>query len=198
MNCKNIGFTALLLATSVSSLAQEQTLVDTGWYIGGAIGHQSSELKDSATSKSTDASFGVFGGYNFQPWFGLEGSFYLGETDVDGSSSLRSAGFGVLSITPKFTLAINDAAALYVKAGLASIGYSEEYRSGSRYSRSNTESWSGAGTSLGIGAEYRIHNGVKIRLSYDQFRATLEDVDDYYADIDAELFQTSFGVYYQF
>jgi opacity protein-like surface antigen len=194
---KKIAVISLFSAIAVNCYAQEEIVNNTGWYLGGYLGTQASELEDVGTRKNTDTSFGVFGGYNFTPWFGLETSFLLNETDVEDKSTTRSAGFINASIAPKFTLAINDTVAVYVKAGLSSVGYSEEYRSRRRYS-DDTESWAGTGSIAGVGAEYQITNGVRLRLSYDQVRATLEDVDDYYADKDVTLFQTGLGVYYQF
>ncbi|MES2676365.1 MAG: porin family protein [Pseudomonadota bacterium] len=193
---KKIALTSLVFVFSTSVFAQDEVTNDTGWYVGGYLGSQSSELKDYGTWKNTDTSFGVFGGYNFSPWFGLESSFLVNETD-ERNSGIRSAGFASGSLTPKFTLAINDQVALYFKAGFASIAYTEEYRNNGWYS-DDDESWAGVGNTFGVGGEYRINNGLRLRLSYDQARATLEDVDDYYADKKVKLFQTGLSLYYQF
>lgn len=193
---KKIALTSLVFVMSASVFAQEEGANDTGWYVGGYLGSQSSELKDYGTHKNTDTTYGVFGGYNFSPWFGLESSFLVNETD-ERDSSIRSAGFASASLTPKLTLALNDQIALYFKAGFASIAYSEEYRNNGWYS-DDDESWAGTGSTFGVGGEYRINNGLRLRLSYDQARATLEDVDDYYADKKVKLFQTGLSLYYQF
>ncbi len=196
MSFKNIFLSTTLLAISFSSYAEETASENTGFFIGGFAGQTKSKLEGY---KETVNSYGVYGGYNFTPMFGLEGSFFTTSNYSKYDSNLRTAGSGGLTFTPKVTLPINDAVSVYLKAGVAVLAYVEEYK----YANYNNNydrnaSWGGIGNTFGVGAEFRIMNGLKLRVSYDQYRATIEDDNNYYNDMDLKLSQGSVGLHYQF
>ena len=196
MSFKNIFLSTTLLAISFSSYAEETASENTGFFIGGFAGQTKSTLEGY---KETVNSYGVYGGYNFTPMFGLEGSFFTTSSYSKYDSNLRAAGSGGLTFTPKITFAINDAVSLYLKAGVAALVYVEEYKYAnySNYYDRNA-AWEGIGSTFGVGAEFRIVNGLKLRISYDQYRAVVADDNDYYSDLHMKLSQGSVGLHYQF
>lgn len=191
MSFKKLVLVTTLFSASFGAYAQDSSVEDTGWFVGGSIGQAKSELDGGW--KTTDTSLGIYGGFNFTKWFGLEAAFLSAEKkkyDFDFS-------LGSLSLTPKFTLAINDAVSLYAKAGLSSVVLTVEYEDEDFGDES--EDWSGIGTSYGIGAQFHIVNGVKLRISHDVISADLESDDyDYDDDLETDIAQTSVGVHYQF
>jgi outer membrane immunogenic protein len=201
-------FTAFFTA-SCSSYAEDPSVSDTGWFVGGTLGQATSSL---GRVDSTDNSFGLYGGYNFTPWFGLEGSFISADRGTDKYNEVRSASIGGFTVTPKLTFVINNTVSLYAKAGLSALayvveeydsyyydGYDYDYDYDYGYNYGNDSSWAGLGTTFGVGAEFRLVKGLKLRISYDQASATLENDSRYYSfDIDAKISQTSLGLHYQF
>jgi outer membrane immunogenic protein len=204
-----------LLVTSFSSFsqetAQEMASDNVGWYVGGLVGQVSSEF--GGGPKEDDTKFGIYAGYNFTSWFGLEGVLFRAKQGIYANSYFNPTSMLSFSVTPKFTLAINDAFALYAKVGLSVITYSTDYiyyqqnadynDFGPRNSanRADGDAWGGGGETLGVGAEFRIAKGVRLRLAYDYVDAEIENLDyDYYYedDLDVELSQASLGIHYQF
>jgi outer membrane immunogenic protein len=185
---RKLGFLALcgLMAASVPVVAQDGSADHTGWYIGGLLGSADTEIDGFDKSASL---FGIYGGYNFTNWLGLEGTFAV--TD-DVGDDYGTASFGSLSIAPKFTGQITDKFGLFAKVGLSSFVFVYE----SDYS-SEDASFGGIVPYYALGAELSI-NSVKLRLSYSKESGELEDSEDNYADADAELTAISLGVHYQF
>jgi outer membrane immunogenic protein len=204
-----------LLVTSFSSYSQEtvQEMAsdNIGWYVGGLVGQVSSEFYNGP--KENDTQFGVYAGYNFNAWFGLEGTVFSANQDRDIRLYFNPTHLVGFSITPKFTWAINDAFSLYAKVGLSVLTYSTDdvtYQSDYAYSDSGSrtyanhndgDSWGGGGETLGVGAEFRIAKGIRLRIAYDYVDADIENLDyDYYFEenLDVKLSQASLGIHYQF
>lgn len=204
---------AFCLLASVSCHAQE-TAGNSGWYIGGAIGSSKTELEFSDFSDDENAIIHqVYGGYNFNQWFGIESHFFISD-DVSSDAGIRDAYFSGISIAPKINLQVSPQLAFFAKAGLAQVGYTEEYSR--RYYEDNYEddyrfdrrqNWNDQTTFFSAGAEWSINNQLKLRLVYDHISGSVEedDYDDYdgyspyYVDeIDITLKTVSCGVHYQF
>lgn len=181
MSFKKLVSAAALLSISFSAYSQDSSVEDTGWYLGGSIGQFESEFE--AADNVKDSGVGIYGGYNFNQWFGLEGSFGSVEHgDYDIS-------IGNLSVTPKLTLVINDVVSLYAKAGLSVVALiDDEY----------DEDWGGIGETYGVGAQFSITKGLKFRIGYDLINVTLENDDDSDFEVDTDLTQTTLGIHYQF
>jgi outer membrane immunogenic protein len=188
-------------------LIPEKSAVDnTGWYVGGLLGQVTSEFDNGPTENDVKA--GVYAGYNFTPWFGLEGALFSSNQNLDNNTEFSSALLVSFSVTPKFTLAINDTFALYVKTGLSIMTYSTDYTysadytdSGWRRYTNSGDSWGGGGATVGVGAEFRLTKGIRLRIAYDYVDAEIENLDyDYYfeEDVDVTLSQASLGIHYQF
>jgi outer membrane immunogenic protein len=180
MLLKKLVLATALLSISFSAYSQDSSVEDTGWFMGGSLGQFETEFETGYSEK--DSSFGIYGGYNFNKWFGLEASFGSVEHEIDGSD----VSIGNLSVAPKFTVVINDVVSLYAKLGLSVVVLTDdEY----------DEDWNGVGTTYGVGAQFGITKNLKLRIGYDLIDVTLEN-DDY--EVDTDLTQTALGVHYQF
>jgi opacity protein-like surface antigen len=185
------------MATNLS--AQTMPVDNTGWYVGGFFGNQSSDIeKTSRTISDSHYTFGALAGYHFTPWFGLESTLFTNNQDASKSSALRSTGTIGVTFTPKVTWEINNRLSVYAKAGLSSLAYYEEYRSDRRFDEDDTDTWRGVGSTYGVGANLSLSANTWLRLSYDKHQARVDDADNKLSDIDLDLAQTSVGLYYQF
>lgn len=163
--------------------------------------------------------FGVYGGYHFNHFFGLEASIFgsgdLGENDVDVTATS-------FTLTPKFTYQINDIVSVFAKFGVAmTTGDISEF---STYSRSNADGsyenyykndadFDGYGVTYGIGVNVSITEHLNMRLGYDVVKTDL-DMDssdslsiegvvvyehhDRDKNVDTKLSNFTLGMHYQF
>lgn len=176
-----------------------------GWYIGGELSYADgeSELRNEPKLSENGVGFGVYGGYNFSDWFGLEGNTFQSDNMADNRTNLASAEFFTLSFMPKFTVNFNEKVGLYFKAGPTYVLYTEEYDDDYYYSWDDDADWSEVMLGAGIGMVFDIQNGVKMRLSYDHVSGTLDET--WYDDndtpsnrVDVTLGRFALGVHYQF
>lgn len=160
----------------------------TGFYVGGGL--SSTSLKIESESSQSGMGFGVYGGYNFTPWLGLELSLYasgdLGENNTDVAAA-------TFSLTPKFTIPLNDVVSLYGKVGISSMAIVIEDDS-----YWYDEELSGVGLTYGIGISAAITKGLIIRASFDKTSAEVESDSYYNYEVDADLSQFTVGLHYQF
>ncbi|MCH1931129.1 porin family protein [Shewanella sp. A25] len=186
---KKFAFAAVVLITAMTT-GQALAADTTGFYIGGSLNQTT--LDDSYGSVS-GVGLGVYGGYNFNEWFGLESNLYgsgdLGENGYDMSAV-------VVNITPKFTLQLSDTVGVYAKIGLASMavnisGYEYGYNYDYYYEDNNT----GTGFTFGFGLNAAVTKHLNLRVSYD---VTSGDVGYYYGDENTDIRQLALGLHYQF
>lgn len=165
--------------------ALSSTSDNRGFYIGGAV--NKTELGSGDISGSADATgFGIYGGYQFNDWFGLESNFFaadVGEDDLDVVA-------GALTFTPTFTARFNETFSVFAKVGVASMavvvdGYGEDFTA------------SGFGLTYGIGLNAAITENLNLRVSYDMSKGDIDE-DSYIDDVDAEIEQLALGLHYQF
>lgn len=170
---------------SVLATAQASAATDTtGFYVGASL----NEVDVDADHESESGTgYGVYGGYNFNHWFGLEASL-IGTEDLGGKGSDISA--GVLSFTPKFTAQINDTFSVYGKVGVASMDVDVE-------NNVRDDDFSGTSFAYGVGVNAAVTERLNIRLSYDVISGDL-DGDDDGGDMDTDLKLFGVGVHWQF
>lgn len=175
----------------------------TGWYVGGLVGvaKTDTEVDGLVDQKENAGAFGVYGGYNFTRWFGLEGSIMETGDVGDDRADLDSAGFGALTLTPRFSLHLNDTFSLFGKFGYAFVAYGEEYDDYNSDVGDDEALWYDSLITYGLGAQIATPVGVNVRLSHDVFRGELDDGDlgfNSVPDADIDWRQWSLGVHYQF
>jgi len=196
---------SLLLIILASSHTMASSKIDdkTGWHVGIApFGYlqNSIQYENGVKNSSTHLSNSVFWGINFVDWLGLESTLFSSQLTEDDRNFVESAAYISLTITPKVTYHIQPKVALYFKAGYAFTGYVEEYDA--NLNNDEKEIWAGTLPTYGLGAEFSLFKGVKLRAGYDRLYGTLvnDDTDsgvsfsDY--KVDAENYTIS--VHYQF
>ena len=153
----------LPLALLISGAVHAAT--DNPWYVGARIGGTNFDSFEGVLDgfegsfERDDWGGGVFIGYNYNSWFGVEGGYtYLGEADLKGGSG----GFEVqgLDLIAKFTWSATDSVDLFAKAG----GY--------YFDADNdvvNEDGDGLSGTVGVGAEYFFNNDLSARLEYQYY-----------------------------
>lgn len=188
-------------------LAQEPAGVhdNRGWYVGGALSYATGEVevRNQKLLDEEGVGFGVYGGYNFSDWFGLEGASFHSDNMRDDREGLDSAEFFTLSFMPKLMVNVNDSFGLFFKAGPTFVMYTEEYeRYSGRYYWDDEYDWSDIMLGAGLGAEIAVQERVKLRISYDYVSGSLDE--NWYERnapsnrVDVSLKRFALGVHYQF
>lgn len=204
---KNVKWLALLGLGFVSFGAIAAEPNDTGWYIGGkaglAWGDAVSHRVNIYRSDDTEH-LGMYGGYHFTPWLGVEGSTLTSANMNNSDDYYESARYYALSVAPKLSLRVSPIFSFYAKAGIAWLNYSEDYIDDDFYDDYEDRSWSDIVGTVGVGGQFDITDGVKLRIGYDYFDGTLDSDDGsrYWrrqeGSIDVELDTAYIGVHYQF
>lgn len=200
---------ALMVTTAglqvTSALADETAGQNNrGWFVGGHLSYAEgeAEIGNAPDLDENGIGFGVYGGYNFSDWFGLEGSSFQSENMADDRAGLDSAEFFTLSFMPKLTVNFNDNVGIFFKAGPTFVMYTEEYNDYDGYYWDDEFDWSEVLLGAGVGTEIAVQDGVKLRLSYDYVSGTLDenwyDWDAPSDRADVTLGRFSLGVHYQF
>jgi OOP family OmpA-OmpF porin len=155
-------FAALMGAAAFSAHAAESS----GFYAGAGAGQS---FVDEAGYDDEDTAFSAFGGYQFNPWFGLEAGYAdLGklEPSVAGpdleASSVYFTVVGTLPFTDKFSG--------YAKAGLQRWDLDSAIPG-----LTGTADDSGTDPTYGVGLQYRFNDAVALRGEYSRFE--VEDLD---------------------
>lgn len=186
---KKLSIVAAALLSAFVATQVSAATDTTGFYVGGALNKVTVDVLDESESGT---GFGVYGGYNFNEWFGLEANLFatgdLGDRDVD-------IGAGALSFTPKFTAQINDIFSAYAKVGIASMAMNVDgYVSGYHVD----EDFTGFGWTYGVGVNAAVTEHLNIRVSYDVTTGDLEADRHNSIDIDTDIKQFAVGMHYQF
>ena len=129
-----------------------------GLYVGGALGspHYGGDAVNGISSSGGGAAGKLFGGYQFNPNFGLEGGWFdLGHTeDVNGKAKVQGAYFdavGKFGIAPKWSLT-------------GSAGVAE-----GRFRTPNDVDDNSPALKLGVGVEYAMSPTTSLSLGYDRY-----------------------------
>lgn len=163
---KNKLLSTALVAVIASAAAFGAQAADKGFYAGAGVGQS---FVDEGAYDDEDTAFSVFGGYQFNRYFGLEGGYAdFGKLESRGAgpeleaSSVYLTAVGTLPITDKFSA--------YAKAGIqrwdldtaipSVVGNSDD---------------SGTDPTYGLGVQYRFTDHVALRGEYSRFE--IEDTD---------------------
>ncbi|MCY4045264.1 MAG: porin family protein [Cellvibrionales bacterium] len=179
----------------------------TGWFVGGKVAKISAEFQDEGEPDKLDGdgtTIGLYFGYNFTEWFGLEFEYsYTGDAKkwLEENPFVTDAGFGGLRLQPKFTWQINDTTGLFFKPGVYSAAMVvERYEIYKFNARSSvTDTYSGVGYTLGLGAQFSVTEHLNLRAVYDFSSADLEnDSDISNLTTEATISEFGVGLHYQF
>jgi OOP family OmpA-OmpF porin len=155
----NKVFKVLPLALLISGAVHAAT--DNPWYVGARVGGTTFDNLDGVIKGQNvdkdDWGGGVFVGYNFNSWFGLEGGYtYLGQADY-GSDGFEVQG---IDLVGKFTYEVTDSFDLYGKLG-GFVAFVDN-------NNVNDDNNNLAGTA-GVGVEYFFNNDLSARAEYQYY-----------------------------
>ncbi|WP_051333549.1 OmpA family protein [Aliagarivorans marinus] len=177
-----VAFAGLLL--SAPSFAS-----DTSYpYLGGKLGYSKfndpcGDMYDSCDDD--DLGMGVYGGYRFNDWFGLEGSYlYSGEATTNGSIDTD---YNLFEISPMLYAQFAERWQGFAKVGPA---YWDGETSGAG-SKVSDDGWT---WTAGLGVIYSLARNWDLRLEYQYY----DDLGDGDKLIDTDLHFTSLGLNYKF
>lgn len=149
---------------------------DQGWYVGGKIGAASYE--DNRLDED-DTSFGVYGGYQFNPYFAVEGQ-YTNFGDIEGSLTPPDLGTG--SVEPESIgvaavgfLPIGEQFKLLGKAGFHSYDLNPD---GGQDLRDAIGDDSSTDPYYGVGAQFDFTSNFSLRTEYTRFEFGDADNDE--------------------
>jgi OOP family OmpA-OmpF porin len=171
-----VAIAALILTCSATSASAQ---LDSGFYAGVGVGQGRVGLDCAGTlscEKSDTASKG-FVGYMFTPMFGIEGAYndfgkakagvnFNGTPVLVGLQPRAYALFGVAQFP------VHDRAALFGKLGAAYVDSKATVALNNNSVGDNDTTTSVAG---GVGAQFRIMNGLWIRTEWERVRAKFGD-----------------------
>lgn len=204
-------FGLVALATIATPFAMAD---DAGWYIGGNVGQSRAKIDDqrisssllgsgltvtSISNRNRDIGYKLFGGYQFNPNFSMEGGYFdLGKFGftantspagtLDGNIKIRGVNLdlvGTLPITEKFS-AFGRGGLIYSQSrdsfsGTGAVGVSNP-----------NPSKSGAGYKFGLGLQYAFTKSLAMRTEVERYR--INDAVGHKGDVDL----ISVGLVYRF
>ncbi|KAF1723034.1 outer membrane beta-barrel protein [Pseudoxanthomonas wuyuanensis] len=160
--------TALIAALAGGAVFGAQAAEDRGFYAGAGAGQS---LVDEGSYDDEDTAFSVFGGYQFNRYFALEGGYAdLGSLESDGvgrdleASSVYLTAVGIVPFTEKFS-------------GYAKAGFQRWDLDAGIPALTGTGDDSGTDPTYGVGLQYRFNGNVALRGEYSRFEIEDADVD---------------------
>jgi OOP family OmpA-OmpF porin len=169
---KNKMLSRALLAVVLGGAALSAQAADKGFYAGAGVGQSfvDETAKGGQVYDDEDTAFSVFGGYQFNRYFALEGGYAnLGKIeakpvgrDLETDSVFLTA-VGIVPITDKFSA--------YGKAGFHRWNLDEAIPA-----LTGETDDSGTDPTYGVGLQYRFNDKVALRTEYSRFE--VGDLDE--------------------
>jgi len=164
MNTLNIKKLTLGLV-AVSAITLSAPTFAEGFYIGAGV---SQAFVDESGFDEDDTGGKIFGGYNFNDYFGIEGSYYDFGDISDGNNSAAIDGVS-LAIVGKVPVSTNFS--IFGKVG------GHEWDAETTGSSAQVSSNSGTDVFYGVGLEYSINQLVSLRGEVERYEVDDLDVD---------------------
>lgn len=165
---KNKMLSRTFAAVLIGTAAFGAQAADKGFYAGAGVGQS---LVDEGSYDDEDTAFSVFGGYQFNRWFGLEGGYAdLGKLESSGvgrdleASSVYLTAVGTVPFTEKFS-------------GYAKAGFQRWDLDTALPGVTGTTDDNGTDPIYGVGLQYRFNDKVALRGEYSRFEIEDADVD---------------------
>lgn len=181
------------VATAASSLTfAENYDYDAGWYLGGNIGQSRSHINNgriadsvlddgfivrSITDDDRDTGYKLFGGYQFNKNFALEGGYFnLGEFTfsadtiplgtLDGTIKLRGYNLDAVGLLP-----INEKLSAFGRIGITYAETKDSFNgSGAVILNDGSHSDRNTNAKIGLGLQYALNEHVDLRLEAERYR----------------------------
>jgi OOP family OmpA-OmpF porin len=156
----------LLLSATLGAAAFGANAQDKGFYAGAGVGQS---FVDEGAYDDEDTAFSLFGGYQFNKYFGLEAGYAdFGKIEANGAGPALEGDSAYL--TAVGTLPITDRFSAYAKAGLHRWNVDTALPG---LTGNNDDS--GSDPTYGVGMQYRFTDRVALRGEYSRFE--VEDLD---------------------
>lgn len=157
-----------VLAAALGALSFGASAAEpVGFYAGAGVGQS---MVDEYFADDEDTGYQVFGGYQFNPYFGLEAA-YTDFGDIDAAGGIGRLEADTFSLAAVGTLPFTDRFSGYAKAGFHS--WDAELR-GTGLGRVDDD---GTDPTYGLGLQYRFTDNVALRGEYSRFEMDDVDVD---------------------
>lgn len=145
----------ITIALITASIATAQAA--PGFYAGATIGQARDGM--AGLSKNSDTDYSLLAGYQFNPYFSVEGNYadYGKQTDYMGFSS-KNTSWGIYAVGYLPLPTISDAFSLYGKLGLAQAHTSTDLNGSSNRNH----------LAYGAGIQYALDSNVDLRAGYDR------------------------------
>lgn len=179
MSVTRTGAVALLVL--VGLIAAPQASAQRGFYVGGSMGWSKFDdgyvvgsLIDSGTVEGNDVGFKIFGGYQFNHYFGVELAYVdLGTLNYRGTSAGipvtgGSADTWGINVSVVGILPLNPSFALFGKVGAFVWEANARDRLAGAPFFFEAD---GTDVSFGVGASYNISANVSLRAEWEMFKA---------------------------
>jgi OOP family OmpA-OmpF porin len=169
MKMRNRISRALILGAGLAAAPAAFSAVPAAWYVGAGVGQSNAD--DSVTIRSqsvkvddTDTAWKVFGGYRFNPNFGLE----LGWVDLGKLAGNNAVDYELKGATLEAvgTIPLADNFDVFAKIG----GFSWDSDASGAISKSD----SGTDTTGGVGVGYHVNDRFGVRLEWERFDSDLQ------------------------
>jgi len=191
MNKNIISATAAIAlalgSTGAAFAAGGKDADNKGFYLGADLGQARNDLSSPTSPElrldKTDTAYGLFGGYQFNKYFGAELSIHkLGQHRI-GDSDAKTTAYSLDAIG---RLPVNDKFAVYGRLGGAH--YERDFSGLDGAGNQNS-----AGFKVGLGADYAINKDWSLRTELTRYN-NLPDLGTYGRTMDA----WNVGVSYRF
>lgn len=143
-----------------------QAAENPGFYVGAGAGQS---FVDESNYDDEDTAFSVFGGYQFNRYFGLEAG-YADFGKLEPSDNGRALEANSAYLTAVGTVPFTDKFSGYAKAGFHRWDLDTAIPG-----LTSTRDDSGSDPTYGLGLQYRFNDTVALRTEYSRFE--VEDID---------------------
>ncbi|BDU15352.1 outer membrane beta-barrel protein [Lysobacter auxotrophicus] len=165
---KNKMLSTALVAVIASAAAFGAQAADKGFYAGAGVGQS---YVDEGSYDDEDTAYSVFGGYQFNRYFGLEAGYAdFGKLEPRGTGTPLEA--SSVYLTAVGTVPITDNFSAYAKAGFQRWDLDRSIPS----IVGNTDD-NGTDPTYGVGLQYRFTDNVALRGEYSRFEVEDTDLD---------------------
>ncbi len=163
---KNKMLSRALIAVLAGAAAFGAQAADKGFYAGAGVGQS---FVDEGNYDDEDTAFSLFGGYQFNRYFGLEAG-YAGFGKLEPRGNGQDLEASSVYLTAVGTVPITDNFSAYAKAGFQRWDLDSAIPS----VVGNADD-SGTDPTYGVGVQYRFTDHVALRGEYSRFE--IEDTD---------------------
>ncbi len=165
---KNKMLSRALIAVLAGAAAFGAQAADKGFYAGAGVGQS---FVDEGNYDDEDTAYSLFGGYQFNRYFGLEAGYAdFGKLEPRGNGPDLEA--SSVYLTAVGTLPITDHFSAYAKAGIQRWDLDKAVPS----VVGNADD-SGTDPTYGVGVQYRFTDHVALRGEYSRFEVEDTDLD---------------------